>query len=183
MGIFQRLCQSRELRRQLELSRNRLYRTAYSWCHDTHLADDLVQQTLLKALQNTHQLRELSGLDAWQFRILSNCWYDHCRRRRDVQDIDETPYWHDQTPEAEHGRDEKVKRVRDAIGALPMPQRQVITLVDLAGLSYSEVAEVLEIPVGTVMSRVCRARRTLKEYLIDLKPTQDEVRSQIRRIK
>jgi len=56
MGIFQRLCQSRELRRQLELSRNRLYRTAYSWCHDTHLADDLVQQTLLKALQNTHQL-------------------------------------------------------------------------------------------------------------------------------
>jgi RNA polymerase sigma-70 factor, ECF subfamily len=59
----------------------------------------------------------------------------------------------------------------------------VITLVDLGGLSYTEVASVLDIPIGTVMSRVCRARRALKERLLDLNPGVTETPARIRRIK
>jgi len=60
-----------------------------------------------------------------------------------------------------------VSRVRQAIGRLPLAQRQVITLVDLEGLSYADVAEVLEIPIGTVMSRLARARKALAAHLDD----------------
>lgn len=159
---------SREFRTRLEQNRDRLYRVAYSWCHDRHLADDLVQQTLYKALEKAGQLRELAGMDTWLFRILTNCWRDHFRRQRETVDIDEIDHWHERTPEREHRRDELVDRVRRAIGELPMQQREVVTLVDLGGLSYTEVAGVLEIPIGTVMSRLCRARRGLKERLFDL---------------
>lgn len=183
MEVFRRMRRSRELRQRLEQSRDRLYRVAYSWCHDCHLADDLVQQTLVKALQNAGQLREMAVVESWLFRIMANCWRDHFRRRRETVDIDEVAHWHEQTPEREHGRSQIVARVRSAIASLPTPQREVITLVDLGGLSYTEVASVLEIPIGTVMSRVCRARRALKERLLDLNPGVTETPARIRRIK
>ena len=183
MDLFRRMRQQRELNRRLEDIRPRLYRVAYSWCHDTHLADDLVQQTLVKALQNSGQLRDPKVMDAWLFRILTNCWNDHFRRQRDTVDIDEIPQWHERTPEFEHARDQIVARVRQAIAALPEHHRHVITLVDLGGLSYNEVAEVLEIPLGTLMSRVSRARRALKESLLDLHPETAQPTAQIRRIK
>jgi RNA polymerase sigma-70 factor (ECF subfamily) len=183
MEFFRRIRQSQRLKQKLEESRERLYRVAYSWCHEPHLADDLVQQTLVKALQKVGQLREMEVIDSWLFRILTNCWHDHFRRQREMLDIDEVSWSHDRTPESEHGRDEVISRVRQAIATLPMQQRQVITLVDLGGLTYTEVADVLGIPIGTVMSRVCRARRALKERLLDLNPVQDETKARIRRIK
>ena len=74
-------------------------------------------------------------------------------------------------------------RVRGAVARLALGQRQVLTLVDLEEFSYAEVAAILEIPVGTVMSRLCRARRALKEMLQELAPVQSAPISQIRRIK
>jgi len=183
MDLFRRMRQQREVNQRLEEIRPRLYRVAYSWCHDPHLADDLVQQTLVKALQNSGQLRDAKVMDAWMFRILTNCWNDHFRRQRDTVDIDDVPQWHERTPEIEHGRDQIVARVRQAIAALPDHHRYVITLVDLGGLSYNEVAEVLDIPLGTLMSRVSRARRSLKESLLDLQPETTRQTAQIRRIK
>lgn len=155
---------SREFRRRLEQVQERLYRMAFAWCHETNLAHDLVQETNTKALERWGQLRGLETFDAWVFRILANCCKDHYRCSRDIVALDE---WHatarhELTPEYEQSRHQTVAQVREAVAALPAGQRQLLTLVDLEGFTYKEVAQILDLPMGTVMSRLCRARRALK---------------------
>jgi RNA polymerase sigma-70 factor (ECF subfamily) len=72
-----------------------------------------------------------------------------------------------ETPDISHDRNQVIHRVRSAIALLPMGQRQVISLVDLEGCSYIEVAQILDMPIGTVMSRLSRARKALKERLLE----------------
>ncbi len=144
-----------------------LYRAAYAWCHDPMLADDLVQETLLKAMKNLAQLKEPASLDGWLFGILANCLRDHYRRRRPQADFDEILELpaSDPLPEDHAAESQLVRRVRHAVAMLPLGQRQVLTLVDLGELSYSETAAALQIPVGTVMSRLCRGREALRAQL------------------
>jgi RNA polymerase sigma-70 factor (ECF subfamily) len=163
LNLFRR---TRESRLMLEDSRARLYRVAYSWCHDAALADDLVQETLLKAYRKADQLRDPRAGQAWLFSILSNCFNDHFRRNRETEDIDNHDIVDEESPESRSGQLQIVHKVRQAIATLPAGQRQVVTLVDLEGFSYIEVAQILEIPVGTVMSRLCRARNALKDRLL-----------------
>jgi len=186
MKLLNLFCRSQEFKQRLEASRTRLYRLAYSWCHEPALADDLVQETLEKALKKSSQLREPAAMETWLFSILTNCWRDHFRRTKDTVDIDDIPFEHEITPEHEHQQHQVVSQVRAAIGTLPLGQRQVLTLVDLEGCSYIEVANILGVPVGTVMSRLCRARRALKASLLDsdlVKHDPDEAAQRIRRIK
>jgi RNA polymerase sigma-70 factor (ECF subfamily) len=174
---------SRDFHQKLEDSRERLYRVAYAWCHDSVLADDLAQETLAKALSKAGQLRDMQLLHSWLFSILANCWRDHFRRLKNTDELDEleeAKLVSDNNPEDEHARNQIINRVRAAIADLPMGQRQALTLVDLEEFSYNEVAEILEIPVGTVMSRLCRARKGLKEILIEQQ--QNWVKSPIRRV-
>jgi len=167
MKLLKLFCRGQHFQARVEQSRTRLYRTAYSWCHDAALADDLTQETLEKALKKHEQLRDPAALETWLFTILTNCWRDHFRRSKDMVDIDDVPLEHPSTPELEHQQHQIVREVRSAIGQLPVGQRQVLTLVDLEECSYLDVAQILDIPVGTVMSRLCRARRALKELLLD----------------
>ncbi|RMG30669.1 MAG: RNA polymerase sigma factor [Gammaproteobacteria bacterium] len=166
MKILDFLARNRELRERLVESRERLFRIAYSWCHDAALADDLVQETLEKALKKSGQLKDPRALNTWLFTILNNCWRDHFRRQRETVDIDDLAFSHSHTPEEEGHRHQLIGRVHAAIESLPLNQRQVLTLVDLEGCSYIEVAEILDIPIGTVMSRLCRARRALRDRLL-----------------
>jgi RNA polymerase sigma-70 factor (ECF subfamily) len=174
---------SQRFRRHLEESRERLFRVAFSWCHDAMLADDLVHECMAKALQNRDQLKDPERMDSWLFRILSNCWKDQFRRRRDEVEVDELTMVQETTPEDQHNAHQLIARVREAMAALAMPHRQVVTLVDLEGFSYAEVAEVLGIPVGTVMSRLSRARHALRRRLLHLYPDAGEPPSRIRRVK
>jgi RNA polymerase sigma-70 factor (ECF subfamily) len=171
------------IRKELEKRRELLYKIAYSWCHQPALADDLVQETMVKALRNARQLNDTKAVKAWLTRILANCWYDHLRSRRDMVDIESLS--HDKHPSTEDSneRQDIIDRVRNMIEQLPDGQRQVITLVDLAGFSYAEISEILEIPIGTVMSRICRARKALKVALAEYDPRHDFARAKIRRIK
>ncbi|MDR3391513.1 MAG: RNA polymerase sigma factor [Sulfuriferula sp.] len=158
---------------QIKERRARLYRVAYSWCHDRALADDLVQEALARGLSHLHQLRDPMQMDSWLFKILHNCWRDCLRCQKDFQDVEDMEdylYAHDETPERINSRTQVVDRVRAAVALLPIGQRQVLTLVDLEEFSYNQVAEILAIPVGTVMSRLCRARIALKQTLIELAP-------------
>ena len=166
MALLDGLLKRRAFRAALAQSRGRLYRTAYAWCHDPHLAEDLVQQALCKALQSQEQLKDVAATEAWLLRIMSNCLTDHRRSRREVLTDDDIEIVDPRTPEHDAREQEIVRRVRNAVAALPLEQRQVVTLVDLEGFAYAKVAEVLEIPVGTVMSRLCRGRRALREKLI-----------------
>lgn len=158
----------RELTERIEASRERLYRVAFAWCHDASLADDLAQETLSRGLSRLDQLREDDRLGSWLFAILHRCWIDHLRGRRD--DLDEETLLELPSelpgPERRAEQQETVVRVRAAVASLPLGQRQVVTLVDLEEFSYAEVAEVLAIPIGTVMSRLCRAREALRRLLV-----------------
>ena len=162
--------QRRALRKLVGNSRDRLYRMAFAWTHDPHLADDLVQQTMLKALSKHKQLQDMAAAEAWLFRILSNCMKDHYRAKRDVVSPDDVVLSSERTPEQEAHEQHLVDAVRQAVQCLPLAQRQVVTLVDLEGFTYASVAEILEIPVGTVMSRLCRGRRALRELLTEIRP-------------
>lgn len=186
MNILSLFRHSNDLHEQFEKIRPRLYRLAYSWSHNAALADDLVQETLIKALKNAHQLRDPSLLNSWLFSILANCWRDHFRQHKEMEDVDELEdyrYAHNNTPEHSHAQSQIVVRVRNAIDKLPLGQRQVITLVDLEELSYIEVASILDIPIGTVMSRLCRARATMKTLLREIAPQQLEQAGKLRSIK
>jgi RNA polymerase sigma-70 factor (ECF subfamily) len=156
------------LRRQLAQSRPALFRVAYLWCHDRALADDLTQEALAKAVAQLGQLRDPARLRSWLYGILVNCWRDHLRARRPTEDIDSIEeHWlaSDHCPEQAASQAQLAARVHAAIAQLPVGQREVLSLVDLAECSYAEAAEILAIPIGTVMSRLCRARGRLRDRL------------------
>lgn len=176
-------------RRRLEALRPRLRRLAYAWCHDAALADDLVQDALAKALVRSEQLRDEQALESWLFSILNNCWRDHLRARReflDVAELDEAIFSDEPGPEQRYASSQTVMRVRRAIACLPLGQRQVVTLVDIEECSYAEVAGILDVPVGTVMSRLSRARQSLKQqFMAEQAAAEQAVRNRptIRRVK
>ena len=170
--------------KRLEAMRPRLYRLAYAWCHDAYQADDLAQEAMTKALARNAQLRDVAALEGWLFSILNNCWRDHLRGRRefaDVDELDEVILTNEPGPERLYASRQTTTRVRNAIAMLPMAQRQVITLVDIEECSYAEVAHILQVPVGTVMSRLSRARQALKTHLLAEESASE--RPALRRVK
>lgn len=186
MKITSLFCRTSISQDQLQQLRPKLYRLAYSWSHNAALAEDIVQETLIKALKNSGQLRDPALLNSWLFSILANCLRDHYRQYREMDDIEELDDYlhaHENTPEVAHTQSQIISRVRGAVACLPLGQRQVLTLVDLEELSYMEVASILNIPIGTVMSRLNRARLTLKGLLKELAPQQTAQTALIRRVK
>ena len=178
------LFRSRNARSVLETHRARLYRIAYAWTRSPALADDLVQETLTKALVKSGQLRDPKASEAWLYSILSNCYRDHFRRLRETEDVDTIELLSDANPEQESSQQQLIEKVRAAMMRLPEGQRQVVSLVDIEGFSYVEVAEILAVPIGTVMSRLCRARASLKEQLLpELRSQADAGEPKLRRVK
>ncbi len=165
-----------------------LYRIAYAWSHDATLADDLAQEALSKAWLRRVQLRDATAQKAWAVAIMHRCWLDHLRLRQDFDDVED---WQDalasaaDSPETCCDREQVIACVRAAVARLPLGQRQVLTLVDLEGFSYAEVAAILDIPVGTVMSRLSRARATLKTLLAPsgLHAQETQTPPRLRRVK
>ena len=171
-------------RRRLESMRPRLHRLAFAWCHDAALADDLVQETLAKALVRGEQLRDEQALESWLFSVLNNVWRDHLRARReflDVDELDEAILSQEAGPDERYASRQTAQRVRRAIASLPLGQRQAITLVDIEELPYARTAEILGIPVGTVMSRLARGRQALRAYLEN--EDKRAVQTHLRRVK
>ena len=154
------------LRSLLEGHQGSLLRIALSWCEQKSIAEDLVQETMVNALANGHQLRDIHKARSWLLSILHNSWRQHLRRTRPMENLDDlrltTEFGPDQVVECQ----QLSQKVQAAIALLPLAQRQVVTLVDLEGCTYAEVAEIMDTPIGTVMSRLSRARDTLKGILI-----------------
>ena len=159
-------------RKRIEPYLDRLYRYALSLCRHEDDARDLVQAAAVKALSSRRTPRDEPAYRAWLFRILRNDFLDGLRRKRWAEAflIDDAEdgaagaameYW---------GGDERfinVVSVRLALDRLPALHREILTLVDIAGFGYREAADMLGVPVGTVMSRVSRARRRLLEAVED----------------
>lgn len=169
MNLLNFISNSPAFKKQLEEMRPRLYKVAYSWCHCADIADDLVQDTVIKAVRNAKSLRDIEKMNSWLFTILTNCWRDYLRRQKPSDDIDTFIFTDDNTPELIQERQNITDIVQQAVATLPQGQRQVLSLVDLEGFSYAEVAGIIGVPTGTVMSRLNRARKALSVQLLELK--------------
>jgi RNA polymerase sigma-70 factor (ECF subfamily) len=167
--MFSRLRKRKRVNQRIIVIQNRMFRTAFSWCHDPALAQDLTQEAALKAIENAAQLNDLEAIDAWIFTILSNCHRAHLRKAIKMG-APETSYEGsieaNLLPDRITETHALIDRVKAALASLSVEQRQVMTLVDLEEFSYAEVASILEIPIGTVMSRLNRARQLLKKRLL-----------------
>ncbi len=144
----------------------RLRRMARALCRDEEEADELVQRAVERALANRHRFRPGTRLDSWMHRIMQNLWLDDCRRRRRRGPTVELETVH-HLPGSDGRRDGEMRltlgRVREAIRALPEEQRLALVLVCIEGLPYREAAARMGVPLGTLMSRLGRARRRLAE--------------------
>lgn len=144
----------------------RLRRFALVLCHSPSLADDLVQSACERALANADSWTPGTRFDAWVFRILRNNWIDHLRRSRTEgmkEDIAARTEIVGDSGEEPILNKLLLAEVQQIIDAMPSEQREVLLLVCVEDLAYREAAEVLGVPIGTVMSRLARARKRLVE--------------------
>jgi RNA polymerase sigma-70 factor (ECF subfamily) len=153
-----------DLRRQLGQLTPRLRRFARALTRSQADADDLVQSTFERALSSMEQWERGTRLDSWLYRIAQNLWIDQRRAAR-LRGLTESA---DSIMQliGEDGRElnERQLMIQDAmraLAALPQEQQAVLALVCVEGLPYSEAARVLDIPIGTVMSRLARGRRAI----------------------
>lgn len=163
---------------ELEASRPSLRRYACSLLRHADAADDLVQDCLERALARRHLWRGGESLRPWLFRIMHNLHANQVRKHRKLpfhQALGDVP---DQpgSDEEQAGR-VAIRELEAALDLLPAGQREIVLLVALSGMSYQECADALDLPVGTVMSRLFRGRERLRELL------EGENRHPLRRVK
>ena len=138
---------------------------ALSLCGNSERADDLVQETLMKAWANLSSFVEGTNLSAWLFTILRNAFYsDSRKRRREIEDADGQMAGRLASMPAQNGHMD-LQDFRTALMQLPPSQREVLILIGGSGMSYEEVAAICNCAVGTVKSRVNRARNRLAQIL------------------
>jgi RNA polymerase sigma-70 factor (ECF subfamily) len=154
---------------------NELYHTALRYARDEKDAEDLVQETLLRAFAAWDHFQQGTNCRAWLFRILLNNYINEYRRvnkerrwvNRNDPLVSPTRRWAARDPEGALVEALLADEVVCALKDLPEEFRNVVILTDLHGLSYREVADRLSCPIGTVMSRLYRARRLLERSLGD----------------
>lgn len=148
----------------------RLQRFGYALTGSMDQGDDLVQETCVRALTRIDQWQPGTRLDSWMFRIAHNLWLDNCRAskvRGHVVDITDMYELSDVDGREIVESRQTLGLVMKGIEGLPADQKILVALVCIDGLSYKETANIVDVPIGTVMSRLARARRTLRD-LVDL---------------
>jgi RNA polymerase sigma-70 factor (ECF subfamily) len=163
----------------LELS-DQVYRVARRLVGTREEAEDLMQEAYARAFRSWQQYTPGTNLRAWLLRILTNLNIDRGRRAQrapDTQPLEEGDYFlynklESQVPEENPDEERVIERlsqdsVVDALSEVPHDFRDVVVLVDIGEFSYADAAQILDIPVGTVMSRLHRGRRILKKNLAD----------------
>lgn len=154
-----------DVREQIAALLPRLRRFARVLARNREDADDIVQAAVEKALTRTGQWTRGTRLDSWMFRIMQNAWIDEvrARQRRGETFAPEEDAEHANVSTSDTQVD--ALAVRQAVARLNEDQRAVVALVLVEGLAYDEAAEVLGVPVGTVTSRLARAREKLQDWL------------------
>ncbi len=159
-----------------------LYATALRYTKNEKDAEDLVQETFLKAYTNWHRFEMGTNCRAWLFTILTNTFINKYRRKKkereilnadDLRPIEQNFFNRERSqfydsPEREVLNKTFTSDVQQALEDLPEEFRMVVVLADLNDFSYKEIAHILECPVGTVMSRLFRGRKMMRESLVEL---------------
>lgn len=160
-----------------------LYAAALRMTRNPSDAEDLVQETYLRAYRGFGGFREGTNLKAWLYRILTNTFINQYRakkRRPDQVDLDDVEDFYifrrlggleaadaSQTAETEALESMPDDEVKQALESIPEQFRMAVILADIEGFSYKEIADILDVPIGTVMSRIHRGRRQLQKLLWD----------------
>ena len=152
-----------------------LYRVAVHLAKDPTEAEDLVQETFVRALAAHDQFDPGTNMKAWLTKILHNFFFDHYRQRKRWTSTEEIPepesdYW-ERLPTENPGPENQVllnelsANITDALKRIPEEFRAPILLVDMGDFSYAEAAEILSCPIGTIRSRLSRGRKLAQQYL------------------
>ncbi len=164
----------------MALHEKNVYGLAYRFTGSHHEALDIAQEVYIRIYNNISKFKGASSLSTWIYRITNNCCIDHIRKnkRHNVMSIDERfdddgntrldiP---DTAPSPHEAYEQKAatQKVRDAIEKLSPKHRNIIILRDIEGLPYEEIAQILNISLGTVKSRLSRARESLKNAIISM---------------
>ena len=139
----------------------------YRMCGDAQLAEDAAQEAFSRAWNRLPGYRPAAPFRSWLYRIAINAALDSLRRQKFEMAFDMEQFENGDTPESLLAQKETAEQVRRAVLSLPVASRSVLVLREYEGLSYREIAEALDIPVGTVMSRLNSARNTLRSLLRD----------------
>jgi RNA polymerase sigma-70 factor (ECF subfamily) len=158
-----------------------LYSAAFRLTRNAADAEDLVQETFLRAYRGFHQFEPGTNLKAWLYRILTNTFINSYRKKQrepQTDSLDETEDWYLYSRMAERGTEPSAEAsvieslpdedVQEALSSLPEQFRIAVLLADVEGFSYKEIAEITEVPIGTVMSRLHRGRKALEKRLWDV---------------
>ena len=155
-----------EFHRRLEEHIPRLRRYARALTRETHRADDLVQDTLVRALSKQHLLQEGTNLRAWLFTLMHNQHVNDVRRsNREGGNIDVSEMSSVLVANTDPTASRQLRELERGLARLPIEQREAILLVGLEGMRYDEAAEVAGVPIGTVRSRLSRGREALRKMM------------------
>ncbi len=169
-----------------------LYCAALRYTKNDRDAEDLVQETMLKAFSFFHRFQKNTNCRAWLFKILTNTFINQYRRKtkereilgsEDVRVVEDNFFPRERNafyanPERGLSQRSMSHEVKNALASLPAEFRSVVVLADLLGFAYKDVAHVLDCPVGTVMSRLFRGRKQMRRSLLDLALKEGVIRDQ-----
>jgi RNA polymerase sigma-70 factor (ECF subfamily) len=156
-----------QIRKQIIALLPRLRRFARALTRHVADADDLVQLSIERALLRYEQWRPESRIESWMFGIMRNAWIDEVRARRRRGELFVAEEAGENVGEATTDAQVRLLSVQRALASLPEEQRLAVALVLIEGLSYKEAADVLDVPMGTVTSRLARGREALQAALGD----------------
>ena len=148
--------------------RDGVMNVVYRLCGDPDLAEETAQEAFIRAWQNLDRYKSEFPFRNWIYKIAVNLAYDALRRRKPQINIEEISLQsHQGDPEQALESRERAERVRQCVLALPPDSRSALVLREYEGLTYQEIAATLDIPLGTVMSRLSYARNRLRQALAD----------------
>jgi len=144
----------------------RLEKFAYKLTNNKSDAEDLLQSTLLRALEKKHLFQEGTNLYSWLSKVMYNMFVSAYRRKTKFEtQYDPEPYIEKQKLDADQDKKMEVQDVERAMNQISSDHREILIMVCVKGMAYAEVSEVLQVPVGTVRSRLSRARESLQAEL------------------